>query len=123
MKKIIGYFLLALALMLLYVGETLIFVFWNCHWAVIVFAPLGTFVGAALVVGVSELIGWLIAGMKTKKYLYAISFFHSQGNGCWRNKKINSYEEFEAVRNFICKENNLTGVAIINIMLICKERR
>ena len=61
MKKIIGYFLLALVLALLYVGETLIFVFGNCHWAVIAFAPLGTFVGAALVVGVSALIGWLIA--------------------------------------------------------------
>lgn len=50
--------------------------------------------------------------MKTKQYLYAISFFHLQGNGCvriWRNKKINSYEDFEDVRNFICKENNLTG--------------
>ena len=61
MKKIIGYFLLALVLMLLYVGETLVFIFGNCHWAVIVFAPLGTFVGAALVVGVTALIGRLIA--------------------------------------------------------------
>lgn len=61
MKKIIGYFLLALVLMLIYVGETLAFVFGNCHWAVIVFAPLGTFVGAALIVGVTALIGWLIA--------------------------------------------------------------
>lgn len=61
MKKIIGYFLLALVLALLYVGGTLIFVFGNCHWAVIVFAPLGAFVGAAIIVGVSALIGWLIA--------------------------------------------------------------
>lgn len=61
MKKIIGYFLLALALMLFYAGETLVLVLGNCHWAVIVFAPLGTFVGVALVVGVSVLIGWLIA--------------------------------------------------------------
>lgn len=61
MKKITGYFLLALVLMLIYVGETLVFVFGNCHWAVIVFAPLGTFVGVALVVGVTALIGWLIA--------------------------------------------------------------
>lgn len=64
--------------------------------------------------------------MKKKWYLYAISFFHSNGNGCvqiWRDKKINSFEQFEDVRNFICKENNLKGVAIINIMLICKERR
>ena len=61
MKKITGYFLLALVLMLIYVGETLVFIFGNCHWAVIVFAPLGTFVGVALVVGVTALIGWLIA--------------------------------------------------------------
>lgn len=64
--------------------------------------------------------------MKTKQYLYAISFFHSNGNGCvqiWRTKKINSFEEFEKVRDFICKENNLESVAIINIMLICKGRR
>lgn len=61
MKKVTGYFLLALVLMLIYVGETLVFIFGNCHWVVIVFAPLGTFVGAALVVGVTALIGWLIA--------------------------------------------------------------
>ena len=61
MKKNIGYFLLALLLALIYVGETLIFVFGNCPLAVIVFAPLGTFVGAALLAGVSALIGWLIA--------------------------------------------------------------
>ena len=61
MKKITGYFLLALVLMLIYAGETLVFIFGNCHWAVIVFAPLGTFVGVALVVGVTALIGWLIA--------------------------------------------------------------
>ena len=64
--------------------------------------------------------------MKKKWYLYSISFFHSNGNGCvqiWRDEKINSFEQFEIVRDFICKKNNLENVAIINIMLICKERR
>jgi hypothetical protein len=51
MKKIIGYILLALFLVLLYAGETLIFILGDCHWAVIAFAPLGTFVAAALIVG------------------------------------------------------------------------
>lgn len=63
--------------------------------------------------------------MKTKRYLYAISFFHSQGNGCaqiWRSKKINSLEDFEDVRKRIGEENNLKSVAIINIMLICKGK-
>lgn len=61
MKKIIGYILLALFFALLYVGETLIFILGDCHWAVIAFAPLGTFVGAALIVGFMALVEWLIA--------------------------------------------------------------
>ena len=48
MKKIIGYILLALFFVFLYVGETLIFILGDCHWAVIAFAPLGTFVGAVV---------------------------------------------------------------------------
>ncbi len=60
MKKIIGYILLALFLALLYVGETLIFILGDCHWAVIAFAPLGTFVVAALIIGLTALIEWLI---------------------------------------------------------------
>lgn len=60
MKKIIGYILLALFFVLLYAGETLIFILGDCHWAVIAFAPLGTFAGAALVVGFTELVEWLI---------------------------------------------------------------
>ena len=60
MKKIIGYILLALFFALIYVGETLIFVFNNCHWAVITFAPLGTFVVAALIIGFATLVAWLI---------------------------------------------------------------
>lgn len=60
MKKIIGYILLALFFVILYAGETLIFILGDCHWAVIAFAPLGTFAGAALMVGFMELVGWLI---------------------------------------------------------------
>lgn len=60
MKKIIGYILLALFFVFLYVGETLIFILGDCHWAVIAFAPLGTFVGAALFIGFMALVKWLI---------------------------------------------------------------
>lgn len=60
MKKIIGYILLALFCLLLYAGETLIFILCDCHWAVIAFAPFGTFVGAALFVGFMALVEWLI---------------------------------------------------------------
>ena len=61
MKKIIGCILLALFFILLYAGETLIFILGDCHWAVIAFAPLGTFVGAALIVGFMALVGRLIS--------------------------------------------------------------
>ena len=61
MKKIIGYILLALFFILLYAGETLIFILGDCHWAIIAFAPLGTFVGAALIVGFMALVEWLIS--------------------------------------------------------------
>ena len=60
MKRIIGYILLALFFILLYAGETLIFILGDCHWAVIAFAPLGTFVGAALIIGFVTLVVWLI---------------------------------------------------------------
>lgn len=60
MKKIIGYILLALFFALVYAGETLIFILGDCHWAVIVFAPLGTFVGAGFIIGFTELVMWLI---------------------------------------------------------------
>ena len=60
MKKIIGYILLALFFILLYVGETLIFILGDCHWAVIAFAPLGTFVGATLIIGFMKLVERLI---------------------------------------------------------------
>lgn len=60
MKKIIGYILLALFFILFYAGETLIFVLGDCHWAVIAFVPLGTFVGAALIIGFIELVARLI---------------------------------------------------------------
>lgn len=59
MKKIIGHILLALFLVFFYVGETLIFILGDCHWAVIAFAPLGTFVGVALIVGFMVLVEWL----------------------------------------------------------------
>ena len=60
MKKIIGCILLALFFVLLYAGETLVFILGDCHWAVIVLAPLGTFVGAALIIGFMALVEWLI---------------------------------------------------------------
>lgn len=60
MKKIIGYILLSLFFIFLYVEETLLFILGDCHWAVIAFAPLGTFVGAALIVGFMALIEQLI---------------------------------------------------------------
>ena len=59
MKKIIGYILLALFFALFYVGETLIFILGDCHWTVIAFAPLGTFVGATLIIGFVALVEWL----------------------------------------------------------------
>jgi hypothetical protein len=64
--------------------------------------------------------------MRRKYFLYAISFFHSKGNGCvqlYRKKKINTLKEFYEARDFIASNNNLENVVIINIMLICKERR
>lgn len=60
MKKIVGYILLALFFVLLYVGETLIFILGNCHWSVIAFAPLGTFAAAALIIGFVALVEWLL---------------------------------------------------------------
>ena len=60
MKKIIGYILLALFFALFYVGETLIFILGDCHWAVIAFVPFGTFAGTALLVGFMALVEWLI---------------------------------------------------------------
>ena len=46
--------------LVLFAGETLIFVLGDCHWAVIAFAPLGVFVVAALIVGFMVLVEWLI---------------------------------------------------------------
>lgn len=60
MKKIIGYILLALFFILFYVYETFIFILGDYHWTVIVFSPLATFVGAALIVGFMVFIEWLI---------------------------------------------------------------
>lgn len=60
MKRVLGYILLALFFVLLYAGETLIFVLGKCHWAVIVFVPLGTFVVAALMIGFVQLVTYLI---------------------------------------------------------------
>lgn len=63
--------------------------------------------------------------MKKKKYLYLVSYFHRWGNGSsqlYRRKKINNLKEFDEVRNFIEQSNNLENVAIINIMLLGKER-
>ena len=59
MKRVLGYILLALFFALLYAGETVVFVLGNCHWAIIVFAPLGTFVGAALMIGFVKLVTYL----------------------------------------------------------------
>lgn len=61
-----------------------------------------------------------------KYYIYAISFFHSTGNGCSQIStphKINTREKYEAVRRLIEEENNLKNVAIINYQLICKCKR
>jgi hypothetical protein len=63
--------------------------------------------------------------MKKKKYLYLVSYFHQMGSGSaqlYRRKKINNLKEFNEVRNFIEQSNNLENVAIINIMLLGKER-
>lgn len=63
--------------------------------------------------------------MKKKKYLYLVSYFHRMGNGSsqiCRRKKINNLKELDEVRNFIEQSNNLENVAIINIMLLGKER-
>lgn len=61
--------------------------------------------------------------MRKRAYLYNISFFHSNGNGCSqliRTNKINSLQEFDKVRLYLEETNNLKGVAIINYQLICK---
>lgn len=58
-------------------------------------------------------------------YVYSISYFHSMGVGCsqvFREKKINSIKEYNSVRRFIEKQNNLKNVAIINFQLICRTR-
>ena len=59
--------------------------------------------------------------MAKYRYLYNVAYFHSCGNGCsqiLRKSKINSFEEFSKLREFIEKTNNLKNVAIINYQLI-----
>lgn len=61
-----------------------------------------------------------------KMFLYTISYFHSTGSGCSqiaRNKKINSLKEYNEVRKYIEKKNNLKNVVIINYQLICKLKQ
>ena len=56
MKKIIFYILSVLYLVFLYAVQALIFILAGCHWAVVTFAPLATFVLAALITGVLALL-------------------------------------------------------------------
>jgi hypothetical protein len=61
--------------------------------------------------------------MRKRAYVYNISYFHSNGNGCSqliRTNKINSLHEFNKVRSYLEETNNLKSVAIINYQLICK---
>lgn len=68
--------------------------------------------------------------MKRKQYLYAISFWSTDsqqrtGQGCVqiiRPQKIKTLEDFNGVSNYIKETNNLTQLAICNIMLLGKVR-
>lgn len=58
-----------------------------------------------------------------KMYVYAVSYFHSLGNGCAqivRKTKINSFEEYTSTRLFIEEQYDLKNVVIINFQLIGK---
>lgn len=54
-----------------------------------------------------------------------VSYFHKNGNGCsriLRDTKIKTLEDFEGVRSYIQERNELENVAIINYILIGKQR-
>ena len=62
---------------------------------------------------------------RKKKYAYMVSYFHKNGNGCsriLRDTKIKTLEDFEGVRSYIQERNELENVAIINYILIGKQR-
>lgn len=64
--------------------------------------------------------------MSRNSYLYNVSYFHSCGSGCSqiiRKSKIDSFEKFNELRNFIEKTNNLSRVVIINYQLISKKHK
>ncbi len=67
--------------------------------------------------------------MKKKMYFYVVSFKginrYGQGDYCvqiFRPKKVNTFEEFEDLREFIKKKNNCEKVIINNIMLMGRYR-
>ena len=62
--------------------------------------------------------------MNKYHYLYNVAYFHSLGNGCsqiYMKSKINSLAEFNGLREYIEKTNNLKNVVIINYQLISKK--
>lgn len=67
--------------------------------------------------------------MKKRMYFYVISFKgirgSNQGDFCvqiYRPKKVRTFDDFEALREFIKKENNCEKVIINNIMLMGRYR-
>ena len=67
--------------------------------------------------------------MKKRMYFYIISFKgingSNQGDFCvqiYRPKKVRTFDDFEALKEFIKKENNCEKVIINNIMLMGRYR-
>lgn len=69
--------------------------------------------------------------MKKRFYLYAVSYYYVKDNGkksgygCMqikRSKKINTFSDFDSVRNLIISENRFEDIIILNIMFIGTER-
>jgi hypothetical protein len=60
-----------------------------------------------------------------KQYLYVISYWHSNGQGCaqiTRSTKIKTIEDFNGVLKHIEAYNGLKNVIICNIMLLGKVK-
>lgn len=63
--------------------------------------------------------------MKKKQYLYVVSYWHSNGQGCsqiTRKTKIKTIDDFNSLLDTIQSYNNLTNIVICNIMLLGKVR-
>lgn len=60
MKRIIGWTLIALFIIALLAGLAFLLALDGQHWTMVVFAPLGTFIAAVLLIGFVHLVAWLL---------------------------------------------------------------